>query len=100
MNEQKMHRGPRLSQPRGRYNRISDVDKLRLIQAHNTGADYIQLAETLGINVNTAHGIIARGEDGIGMARGGRREEAVVVTLAVVDLLVNLVQANPAFTVA
>ena len=98
MNEQEMHRGPRPSQPRGRYNRISDIDKLRLIQAHNSGADYVQLAETLGINVNTARGIIARGEDGIGMARGGRREETVVVTPAVVDLLVNLVQANPAYT--
>ena len=98
MNEQERHRGPRPGQQRRRYNKISDVDKLRLIQAHNTGADYVQLAATLGINVNTARGIIARGEDGVGAARGGRREEAVVVTPVVVDLLVNLVQANPAYT--
>ena len=56
------------------------------------------LVQTLGTNVYTSHGIIARGEDGVDMARGGRREEVVVVTLAVVNLLVNLVQANPAYT--
>ena len=54
---------------RGRYMRISNVDRGRLIDAFNGNAqDYLELADNLGINRATARSIVAT------FLRSGRRE--------------------------
>ena len=66
-----MPRGVAPGQVRGRYAHISEEDKLRLIRAHEADEDFLHLAQQLGINPNTARGIVQRGEEGIGAQRGG-----------------------------
>ena len=52
---------------RGHYRKVSDVDRERLIHAFEDG-DYIEMADTLGINRSTARSIISI------YVRSGRRE--------------------------
>ena len=57
-------------QRRGRYQKITDQDRGRLIDAfENNDADYITLADTLGIKHSTARSIVAT------YLRTGRREK-------------------------
>ena len=41
--------------PRGRYNRISPMDRRRIVRAANDGGNWRQLAEQLGVNHKTAY---------------------------------------------
>ena len=44
---------------RGRYRRVSNVDRNRLIDAfEDDDADYLQVADTLGIKLSTARSIV------------------------------------------
>ena len=54
---------------RGHYRRTSNVDRNRLIDAFETGADYLQTTDTLGINRYTAITIIGT------FLREGRRDQ-------------------------
>ena len=46
---------------RGRYRRVSDVDRNRLIDAfEDDDADYLQVADTLGIKLSTARSIVGK----------------------------------------
>ena len=93
-----MSRGVAPGQVRGQYARISEEDELRLIRVHEADEDFLYLAQHLGINPNTARGIVRRGEEGIGVQRGGVRDSVVVVTPLVIQRLVALVEGNPVFT--
>ena len=44
-----------------KYQNILFADKLRLIESHSGGEDYIALADCLGTNRNTAYTIVRRG---------------------------------------
>lgn len=85
---------------RGVYNTTSREDKERLIRAFEENRDYLELADGLGINSGTAHGIIARHQQGmpVAAARGGRRADQVVLTDAIVQQMVNIIEEHPAYT--
>jgi transposase len=60
------------------YNKISTVDRMRIIGAHQRGEDYILLAQQLNVNRQTARNIIVRKEteDRVELLqRGGNRGE-------------------------
>lgn len=85
---------------RGPYARISTDLKERLVLAWEEGRDFIEVARLLGINVTTARSIVAKylRDGNINDQRGGRREEWVRLTPAVVNEIVDLVEQHPDFT--
>ena len=85
---------------RGTYNTTTAQDRERVIAAHENGRDYLNVAEALGISSSTAYSIIARHEQGrpVAAPRGGRREERVILTENLIQNLVNIVEAHPAYT--
>ena len=85
---------------RGTYNTTTVQDRERVIAAHENGRDYLNVAEALGISSSTAYSIIARHEQGrpVAAPRGGRREERVILTENLIQNLVNIVEAHPAYT--
>ena len=83
------------------YQRISTTDKQRLVDAHARGEDYVALAQQLNIKRTTAYAIIRRaGENGgiVSLPRGGSRPQRRLVTQALIDAAVTLVEQHPEFT--
>ena len=61
---------------RGRYHRVSDADRGRIVEAYQEGLDYVVCAAQLGVRRSTAYSIIRRfQETGAteAAARGGGR---------------------------
>ena len=95
-----MPRGPVPGGVRGRYSRVTMEMKQRLIQAYNSGEDYLVAAGTLGIKEQTARSIILRHRNGqpIEDQRGGRRDETVKLSEEVMALLVEMVEQQADIT--
>ena len=93
-------RGPRPGTPRGRYTKVTPEMKQRLVEAFEAGEDYHTAARTLGIKLQTARSILVRYREGqpVEDQRGGRREECIKVTPAIVQLLINMVEQMPDLT--
>ena len=84
-----------------RYQKISVLDKQRLVDAHNRGEDYVALARQLDIKRSTAYAIIRRAEENDGVVafpRGGARPQRRRVSPALVEAAVNIVEEHPEFT--
>lgn len=84
-----------------RYQRISIEDKQRLVNAHNRGEDYIQLARQLNIKPTTAYAIIRRSIDNNGIVarpRGGVRPQRLRVSPTLRDAAVAIVEHHAEFT--
>lgn len=79
--------------------RITVADKRRLVDAHERGDDYVDLARQLGIRRGTAWAIVRRADqrDGIvALPRGGRRR--AVVDEEIRAALVAIVEEHPTYT--
>ena len=78
---------------RGRYNRISNADRNRIIDAFENDGDYLQVADTLGIKRQTARSIILtfyRHNRRNALRRGGARPPKVDQEMInVLDAIVN-----------
>lgn len=84
-----------------RYQRISVVDKQRLVDAHKRGEDYVALARQLGIKRPTAYAIIRRAQDNDGVVafpRGGTRPQRRRVSPELIEAAVDIVENHPEFT--
>ncbi|XP_030846747.1 uncharacterized protein LOC115926220 [Strongylocentrotus purpuratus] len=84
---------------RGEYMDISNTDRGRLAEAFDNQQDYLQLADTLGINRSTARSIVATYVD-TGrvqkLPRGGARNVKMDVDMR--NHLENIIDANPLLT--
>ena len=78
------------------YNSISDKDKQRLIQCHENGDDYQDLAKKLNIKYNTAYAIVKRGY--VSKPRGGRKPGRTKITPELQAAAVQLVEEHPDYT--
>ena len=79
--------------------RISNEDKQRLVDAHDRGEDYVDLARQLNIKQGTAWAIISRAHrrDGVvALPRGGPRRMKLDDEIR--NTLVQLVEEHPTFT--
>lgn len=79
--------------------RISIADKQRLVDAHERGEDYLDLARQLGIHRGTAWAIVRRAADRDGVValpRGGRRR--AFIDNEIRDELVTIVEQHPTYT--
>lgn len=84
-----------------RYQKISVLDKQRLVDAHNRGEDYVALARQLDIKRTTAYAIIRRAEENDGVValpRGGARPQRRRVSPELAEAAVNIVEEHPEFT--
>ena len=79
--------------------KIANNDKTRLLEAHNNGDDYVQLARQLGIARNTACAIIrrvlTRGEP-VSLARGDNRP--CLIGDEMKQILLDTIEIHPTFT--
>ena len=79
--------------------RIANNDKARLLEAHNNGDDYVELARQLGIARNTAWAIIrrvlTRGEP-VSLARGGNPPRLIDDEMK--QILLDTIELHPTFT--
>lgn len=84
------------------YQRISEVDKQRIVDAHNNDEDYVETARLLGVKRTTAWAIIRRFlESGLVVRpRGGFRQEANKVDEEMKNTLVEIVEEHAAFTLS
>ena len=83
------------------YQRISIEDKQRLVDAHERGEDYVALAAQLGIKRTTAYAIIRRAAERggiVALPRGGARPQRRLISQALVDAAVDLVEQHPEMT--
>lgn len=81
------------------YNSVSTIDKTRLIQAHEDGRDYLELATELGVKRNTAYRIVwryLRREKEHDRKRGGSRRQKVDQEM--VAVLVEFIEDQPSST--
>ncbi|XP_072025585.1 uncharacterized protein [Amphiura filiformis] len=86
--------------PRGRYNKVSDADRNRIIDAfENEGGDYLTVADTLGVKRQTARSIIVtfiRAGRRDALQRGGARPPKVDQEMR--DSLQEIIQESPLLT--
>ena len=78
---------------------IGREDKERLVQAHENGQDYYEVAQLLGMKRGTAWGIISRYmRDGevVVRARGGAQNRKVDAAMR--ECVVHIVEEHPEFT--
>ena len=82
------------------YNKISEADKRRIVEAHDREEDYFEVARVLGVARTTAWAIIRRYQlhNEVIRPRGGRRNEAIKMDDDMRECLVNIVRDYPAFT--
>ncbi|KAH7933763.1 hypothetical protein HPB49_016964 [Dermacentor silvarum] len=82
------------NEPRKKNNRVSDIDRARIVDASRRGGNFKQLAATLGINVRTARSIAATDRE-VSLKTGGsvRKFGADVVAF-----VTRTVDENPTFT--
>ena len=90
-----------LNMPRNRssnlmYARISVQDKQRLLDAHESGADFLPLASILGIKRATAYSIIRKGT-AMNRPRGGNIHKKV--DQECIDKSIQLLEDNPLLTI-
>ncbi|KAL1468996.1 hypothetical protein MTO96_046573 [Rhipicephalus appendiculatus] len=76
-----------------KYVRVSPVDRCRIIDVHRRGGDLKVLSQTLGINIKTVRSIAATDRD-TAKTRGGSSKFGQDVA----DVLQEIVEENPAFT--
>ncbi|KAH6948688.1 hypothetical protein HPB50_025861 [Hyalomma asiaticum] len=81
-------------EPRRKNKKVSDVDRVRIIDACRRGEDVKQLAETLGINVKTARSIAATNRE-VSFKTGGSVRKFGDNVVAVIK---NTVEENATFT--
>ncbi|KAH7973946.1 hypothetical protein HPB49_007627 [Dermacentor silvarum] len=82
------------NEPRKKNNRVSDIDRARIVDASRRGGNLKQLAATLGINVKTARSIAATDRE-VSLKTGGsvRKFGADVVAF-----VTRTVDENPTYT--
>ena len=82
------------------YQRISEVNKQRIVDAHNNNEDYVETARLLGAKRTTAWAIIRRVlENGfVVRPRGGFRQGASKVDEEMKNTIVTIVEEHAAFT--
>ena len=86
--------------PRGPYARISTELKERLIASWEDGGDYLDAANVPNIKPSTARSIIMRHQRGESLddKHGGRRETRVKVTEDVINIIIDIIERHPDFT--
>ena len=81
------------------YNKISDIDRARIIKSYDDEEDFVYVASTLGIKRSTAYSIVKTyAETGrkTPLARGGGRPK--IIDSESIDFLIELIEKEPMVT--